>query len=288
MSRRREPRRVPRVRTNEIETYYEIHGPGSARPIVFVHGAWVDRRLWTPQVEALAEDYRAIVYDLRGHGRTGPSAERNYTIELLAADLRALIEALGLKRSVVCGLSLGGMVAQLYAVRYDALSALVLAGTAVSTRFTRRDRLQRLLFPRWSMTATVGVLGPERYVDWAFRLARLTRGANWFGRDPDVQEYVRGTMSAFDAAGFNGVFEAIYGFRRTDLAAVDAPTLLVNGEFESRSAFEHAAYIERTVPDARSVVIPDAGHVATLENPAAFTAALRAFLESLPATNGWN
>jgi hypothetical protein len=71
-----------------------------------------------------------------------------------------------------------------------------------------------------------------------------------------VQEYVRETISAFDTATFIAVFDAIYGFRLTDLAAVDAPTLLVNGEFESRSLFEHAAYVERTVPDARSVVIP--------------------------------
>jgi pimeloyl-ACP methyl ester carboxylesterase len=127
-----------------------------------------------PQVEALSEDYRVIAYDLRGHGRTGPAVDRNYTIELLAADLRALIEMLDLERPVVCGLSLGGMVAQLYAVRYGGLAGLVLAGTAASTRLTRWDRLQRLLFPRWSMTAAVRVLGPERCVDWAFRLARLT------------------------------------------------------------------------------------------------------------------
>jgi pimeloyl-ACP methyl ester carboxylesterase len=275
---------VPRVRTNEIETYYESHGEGP--PLVLVHGAWVDRRTWDPQVEALSEGYRVIAYDLRGHGRTGPSAERNYTIELLAADLRALVEALGLERPAVCGLSLGGMVAQLYAVRYDELSALVLADTAVSTRLTRWDRLQRLLFPRWSMTGTVRLLGPGRYVDWAFRLARLTRGADWFGRDPAVRAYVRETMSAFDTTTFNAVLDAIYGFRRTDLAAVDVPTLLLIGVFESRSVLEHAAYAERTIPDARSVVIPDAGHVANLENPAAFTAALRAFLGSVSATNG--
>lgn len=277
---------MPRVRTNEIETYYESRGPASARPVVFVHGAWVDRRMWAPQVEALSDEYRVITYDLRAHGRTGSTADRNYTVELLAADLRALAGALDLERPVVCGLSLGGMVAQLYAVRYGGLAGLVLADTAVSTRLTRSDRLQRLLFPRWSMTGTVRLLGPERYVDWAFRLARLTRSADWFGRDPGVRAYVRETMSAFDAPTFNAVLDAIYGFRRTDLAAVDVPALVANGEFESRSVFEHAAYAERTIPDARSVVIPDAGHVANLENPAAFTAELRAFLGSVSATNG--
>ncbi|MEM4780718.1 MAG: alpha/beta fold hydrolase [Halalkalicoccus sp.] len=272
---------MPRVETNDIETYYESDGEGP--PIVFVHGAWVDHRLWMPQVEALSNEYRVITYDLRGHGRTGSSADRNYTIELLAADLRALIGSLDLARPVVCGLSLGGMVAQLYAVRYDELPGLVLADTAVSTRLTRSDRLQRLLFPDWSMRGTVRLLGPERYVDWAFRLAKYTRSADWFGRDAAVQEYVRETMSAFETREFNAVFDAIYGFRRTDLAAIDAPTLVVNGEFESRSVFEHAAYIERTVPDARSVVVPEAGHVANLENPEAFARELRTFLGSLPA-----
>lgn len=267
---------MPYVETNEIETYYESHGEG--QPIVLVHGAWVDRRMWDSQVEALSQEYRVITYDLRGHGRTSPSAERSYTIELLAADLRALIETLSLSRPILCGLSLGGMVAQTYAVRYDRLAALVLAGTAVSTRLTRRDRLQRLLFPKWSMTGTVRLLGPERYVDWAFWLANRTRGTDWFGRDEFVQSYVRETMSAFETREFNEVFDAIYGFRRTDLAAITIPTLIINGEGESRSVFKHAAYIERTVPGSRSVVIPEAGHTVNMENPAAFTAELREFL----------
>lgn len=277
---------MPHVETNDIETYYESYGEGP--PLVLIHGAWVDRRMWEPQVAALAGEYRVITYDLRGHGRTGSSAERNYTIELLAGDLRALIDALDLDRPVVCGLSLGGMVAQLYAVRYNDLSGLVLADTAVSTRLTRSDRLQSLLFPKWSMTGTVRLLGPERYVDWAFRLARLTRSTDWFGRDPEVREYVRGTMAGFEIWEFNAVFDAIYGFRETDLAAITAPTFVLNGEFESRSVFEHAAYIERTVPDARSVVIPEAGHTANLENPAAFTRELRTFLGSACVSeNGW-
>lgn len=277
---------MPYVETNEIETYYESHGDGP--PLVFVHGAWVDRRMWGAQVEALSGEYRVIVYDLRGHGRTGSSPERNYTIELLAADLRALIDVLDLERPAVCGLSLGGMVAQLYAVRYNDLSGLVLADTAVSTRLTRSDRFQSLLFPKWSMTGTVRLLGPGRYVDWAFRLARLTRSADWFGRDPGVREYVRGTMASFDTRPFNAVFDAIYGFRETDLAAIDAPTLVLNGEFESRSVFEHAAHIERTVPDARSAVIPDAGHTANMEKPAAFTRELRGFLDPLRSPeDGW-
>jgi pimeloyl-ACP methyl ester carboxylesterase len=267
---------MPTAETNGIETYYESHGEGD--PIVLVHGGWADRRMWGAQVEALSESYRVITYDLRGHGETGPSAEPRYTVDLFAADLRALVEELSLARPVICGLSLGGMIAQSYAARSGELSALVLAGTPVSTRFTLRDRLQTLLVPKWSMTLSVRLLGPKRYANWAFRLARRLRGEAWFGRDEAVQEYVRETMAGFDAREFTKVVGAIYGFRGVDLAAIDVPTLVVNGEDESGSVLDHAAHMVRTIPDARSVVIPDAGHTVTMENPGAFTAELRTFL----------
>ena len=271
------PIEMPRLRTNDVETYYESRGSGP--PVVFVHGAWVDRRQWTPQVEALADDYRVVTYDVRGHGRTGPSAEERYSVELFAADLRALIEALGLDRPVVCGLSLGGMIAQAYAARYDELRGLVLADTAVSTRLTWKDTLTSLLAPKWAMTSTVRLLGPRRYVDVAFWLARVTRDADWFGRDPAVAAYVRETMSAFDAREFNKVFGATYDFRRVDLGAITAPTLVLDGEFESDSVFEHTAHLQRSLADVRTGVIPEAGHTSNMENPEAFTAELQAFLD---------
>jgi len=267
------------VRTNDVETYYESHGSGP--PVVFVHGAWVDSRQWTPQVEALADDYRVVTYDVRGHGRTGPSAEERYSVELFAADLRALIEALDLDRPVVCGLSLGGMIAQTYAARYDELDGIVLADTAVSTRLTWRDTLTSLLAPKWAMTSTVELLGPRRYVDVAFWLARVTRDADWFGRDPAVADYVRETMAAFDTREFNKVFGATYDFRRVDLEAITAPTLVLNGEFESDAVFEHTAHLQRSLADVRTAIIPDAGHTSNMENPEAFTAELRVFLDDL-------
>lgn len=273
---------MPTVRTNDVETYYERHGAG--RPLVCVHGAWTDHRLWAPQVEGLRDDYEVVVYDVRGHGRTGPSGDSRYTVELFAADLRALVEALGLERPAVCGLSLGGMVAQAYAVRYaDALDALVLADTAVSTTLTLRDRLERLATPGWAMRGLVSLLGPARFVDVAYWLAAVTRGEAWFGRDEAVRAYVRETMAAMDAAEFTKVLRALYAFRPVDLASVRAPTLVLNGEHESRSVVAQAAHLERTVPDARTAVVPDAGHTSNMENPAAFDREVRAFLAAVLA-----
>lgn len=270
---------VPTVQTNEINTYYERHGKG--KPLVCIHGAWTDRRMWEPQRDALSTNYEVITYDIRGHGRTGSSAERRYTIELFASDLRALVEELELDRPIICGLSLGGMIAQTYAVRYrDDLSALILADTAVSTMLTLRDKLTRLLFPGWAMRATVRLLGPPRYVDVAYWLAEATRGEDWFGCNEDVRSYVRETMSSYNTTEYNKIFRAIYDFRRVDLTSIQVPTLILNGEHESRSVFTHAAHMERTIPNARSAIIPNAGHTSNLEKPMRFNREITDFLSS--------
>lgn len=271
---------MPTIHTNEIETYYERHGKG--RPLICIHGAWTDHQLWNTQIDALSTDYEVIIYDVRGHGQTGLSAERRYTIELFAADLKALVEKLGLDQPIICGLSLGGMIAQTYAVRYaNDLRALILADTAVSTTLTRRDKLTRLLFPGWAMRGTVRLLGPPRYVDVAYWLAEATRGKDWFGRDEDVRSYVRETMSSFEVTEFNKIFRAIYDFRRVDLASIRVPTLVLNGEYESRSVFKHISYMERTIPDVRSSVIPTAGHTSNMENPDAFNREVLNFLSEV-------
>jgi pimeloyl-ACP methyl ester carboxylesterase len=251
-------------------------------PIVFIHGGWADHRMWEPQVEALAEDYEVITYDVRGHGRTGGSAEARYTVELFAADLRALIDGLGLDRPVVCGLSLGGMIAQTFAARYpEELRGVVLADTAVSARLTLTDTLQTVLFPRSAMAWTIRLLGPKRWVDLAFELAELTRGKSWFGRDERVRPYIRETMSAFGPEEYNKVLGAVYGFRMVDLEAIGVPTLVLNGEFESRSVFRHTEELERRIPDVETRVLPGTGHTSNMENPEAFNEALLDFLAPL-------
>lgn len=128
------------------------------------------------------------------------------------------------------------------------------------------------------MRATVRLLGPPRYVDVAYWLAEVTRGEAWFGRDEAVRSYVRETMSSFEATEFNKIFRAIYDFRRADLASITVPTLVLNGEHESRSVFRHAAYMERTIPNVRSVVIPGAGHTSNMENPEGFNRDVSEFL----------
>ena len=107
---------MPSIRVNGLDHYYEQAGEGPA--LVLVHGAFVDSRLWDPQVERFAAHYQVLRYDLRGHGRTGPSALSPYAIDTFAGDLAGLLDALDIQSPVLCGLSLGGMIAQAFAVRH--------------------------------------------------------------------------------------------------------------------------------------------------------------------------
>jgi len=142
---------MPKIIANGVDHFYEINGQGF--PLVLVHGGFVDSRMWDPQFEYFAKTYMVIRYDLRGHGKTGETSKRQYSIDLFADDLRALLDAMNLDKIILCGLSLGGMVAQSYGVRNNhRLQALILADTAVSVRLTLRDKLQRyILAPKWVM-----------------------------------------------------------------------------------------------------------------------------------------
>jgi pimeloyl-ACP methyl ester carboxylesterase len=270
---------VPVARIEDTQTYYEVSGDGP--PLVLLHGAFVDGRMWDPQFEHFANRYRVVRYDLRGHGRTGPSDRESYSIELFADDLKALLDLLGIERATVCGLSLGGMVGQSFAVKYPgALDALVLSDTAVSVSLTWTDRLQRyVLAPKWAMLLAIRLMSVRRFVEFSFWLSRVMRSEDWFGRDPAVRSYVEGAMLNLSTEEYLKIYDAIYDFGLLDLARIEAPTLILNGEHESKSTFRHAREMERLIPDTETKIIPRAGHVSNMENPEAFNAAVEDFVK---------
>jgi pimeloyl-ACP methyl ester carboxylesterase len=253
--------------------------------LVLVHGAFVDCRMWEPQIEPFAQSFQVVRYDLRGHGQTGETQETKYSIDVFADDLNALLDALGLEQVVLCGLSLGGMIAQSFAVRYtDRLRALILADTAVSVSLTLSDKFQRyILAPKWLMLATIRWLSVPRFVDFSFKLAQSTRSSDWFGRDPETAKYVRQAMLKTATSEYLKIYDAIYDFDLLDLAAINVPTLILNGEHESKSVFRHTEEILKLIPNAEAYVIPNAGHTSNMENPEAFNDRVGVFLSKIYA-----
>lgn len=272
---------MPFMRANGINQYYERAGAGP--PLVLIHGAFLDLHTWDPQVRPFSERFETLRYDLRGHGKTGASRKSNYSIDLLADDLAALLDALGVTRTALCGLSLGGMVAQSFAVKDPTrLSALILADTAVSVRLTLMDKLQRyVLFPKWVMQLTLRILGVEAFVRFSFWWAQKTRSEAWLGRNEATRKFIYDCMLAMDEEEYRKIYDAIYDFDLLELETIRAPTLVLNGEHESGSVTRHTQEILRRVQNANAVSVPQAGHTSNMENPVYFNQQVLAFLSEV-------
>lgn len=219
-----------------------------------------------------------MLYDMRGHGRTGPSSLLRYSTRVFADDLRALLTNLRIERPIICGLSLGGMVAQAYATAYpDDLAALILCGTAVSTTFTLADKAQIYPFG-WSIAPSVRLMGARLFVDYALWVARHTRGEAWLGHNRHVRDYVRACMRAYDTDEMAKIYDMIINVREVALEKIPVPTLIINGEHESRGTLRQSEYMQQVIPHAQAAIIPAAGHTSNMENPERFNTTVLRFL----------
>lgn len=258
-----------KLQLDGLTTNYELHGPEGAPWLVLSHSLACSSAMWAPQVEALKGDYRILAYDTRGHGGTeappGP-----YTLEQLADDLHALLGALGVERPHYCGLSMGGMIGQTYALRYPGrLRSLTLADTT-----SRYPAEAAAVWAQRIEVARAQGMGP---------LAQPTL-QRWFtpafhARCPEVVASVRQLILATPVAGYVGCSQAIPRIDLTArLHAIDCPVLVICGADDPGTPLAMSEEIHAHIPGSRLVVLPEAAHLANLEQPEAFTAALRGFL----------
>jgi pimeloyl-ACP methyl ester carboxylesterase len=266
------------ISLNGHDHYFEILGEGT--PIVFIHGAFVDSQMWAPQTEYFSDRFQVTRYDLRGHGKTGASLLQDYSIRTFSEDLSELIGKLKIESPILCGLSLGGMIAQDYAVRNpNSIRSLLLADTAVSVSLTLGDKLQRyVLFPKWAMKLTIRWMGVQGFTRFSFWLARATRSEKWIGYDQETRTYVEERMLQMDQEEYLKVYDAIYDFKLLPLERITAPTLVLNGEYEAKNVYRHTEEILRRVPNSKADVVPRAGHTSNMENPQSFNELMQGFI----------
>jgi pimeloyl-ACP methyl ester carboxylesterase len=270
---------MPAVRTNDVRTYYERRGDGP--PVVFVHASVLDHAMWDRQAAALDDDYETIVYDLRGHGRTGGSSVPEYTVALLVEDLHALLAELDVDRPVLCGLSLGGTVAMAYAASYpDRVAGLILADAFLPRILTRGEWFLRRVVLN-ALIPPVRVVGYERVEEANVWLTKRLFGV---GGDYERVERLRRTGPKMATDEFGKVIRLMTWSRgeSVDLSAIEAPTLVLYGENELPFVKVHAAELAANLADVAVDRIPGAGHASNLDDPDSFDAAVRAFLDRLP------
>jgi pimeloyl-ACP methyl ester carboxylesterase len=266
---------------NHSAHYYEETGEGQA--LIFVHGAFADGRIWESQWQHFSNRYHLVRYDLRGHGQTGGSSLEHYSMATYADDLASLLDALEIESPIVCGLSWGGSIAQAYAIRYPGrIKALVLAGSMVAIDLTFTDKLLcQVLVPKWLMSLIVRSMSVQNFTRFSFKLARLTMGKYWLSRDEHARQYLEQCMFQMDSVEYLKIWEAMYGFHLFPLERITCPTLLLNGELESRNIFQHSKEILRLIPHAETKIIPRAQHGMNLEEPQLFNELVEKFLQSI-------
>ena len=239
--------------------------------MTFVTGIANDLTMWDAQVAALERGFRILRYDLRGHGGT-PASSGAYTIDLLVSDLAALLDELNVRKTSVVGLGLGGAIAQAFAIEHpDRLDKLMPCCC--------RARMVPDFAAMWhKLRETVSTNGVESIVEPTVQ--------RWFSEDfkakhPEVLEKVRKMIRGTTQEGYMGVTAAFLGLDLEDhLGGIKAPTLYVSGaEDKLGGPPELMAGLASKVKGARHVSVPNAAHIANIQNPDGFNRVLTEFLE---------
>ena len=256
---------------NGARLYYETAGSGD--PVVFIHGFTLDSRMWDDQFLVFAERYRVIRYDARGFGKssvaTGPFSIR--------ADLKALLDYLGVKHAHVVGLSMGGRYAADFTLESPQMvKSLTLIDSGISGAALPE------LFKELAPAVEAGKRGDVAEAKRIWLRHSLFVPAN---EQPAVARrlaQIVGDYSGWHFVNGLGMHEQpLQPLAITRLTTIRAPTLVIVGSREIPEATALANKIAAEIPGAKKVVIPGAGHMSNMEKPAEVNRALADFLASV-------
>jgi 3-oxoadipate enol-lactonase / 4-carboxymuconolactone decarboxylase len=263
---------MPLIDAGGLSQYYRLDGPDDRPVLIFSHSLGCDHTQWDPQAAALAPHFRILRYDIRGHGAT-EVAPGDYTIEMLAGDVLALADALGIQQFAWCGLSLGGMIGQwLGAMARDRVTALVLANT--SARFPDPSVMDAR---RRTVLESGMALLEESVMARFFSPERLEA-------NPPAVAGIRRVLRATDPVGYAGCCAAVRDMDQLQLLpTIVTSTLIVVGDRDVSTPWQgHGEILDRHIAGAQVVHLPTA-HLSNLEAPRSFTAALCRFLLPPPS-----
>jgi pimeloyl-ACP methyl ester carboxylesterase len=273
----REMSQVGRVVVRGLEIEYEQAGRGE-RPLVLLHGFTGSRDDWCEQLPRLAVLGRTIAIDQRGHGgSTNTGDPATYTLDELVADLAAALSALGVERCDLLGTSMGGMVALRFALAHpERLASLVLMDTSARAVALFPPAIAQRLASVVRSVGMVGLFqgmrqqaaGDRQRAEPMLRLEREMGSEVYWGR-------VRAKLEAMDPEAFAALGVAV-GEQEAlvdRLREITCPTLVIVGE-QDAGFLEPAAELERGIPAASRVIVPDAFHSPQQENPDAWLEAV--------------
>jgi pimeloyl-ACP methyl ester carboxylesterase len=255
------------ARINDIDIYYEEHGDPSAAPLLLIMGFMMNAAAWAPQTPAFAERYRVIAFDNRGAGRTS-QPEAAYTIPQMAADAAGLVDHLGIASANIIGVSMGGMIAQEFAIRYPArVRRLVLACTTPGGPHSAGYSEMKAGAARANEVEDVAsAMTPElvrEFLGQLFTPEFLASPGPGFGQM--VASFVQYPQTP---AGLKGQAAAIAAHNTHDrLDAIAAPTLVIAGDADPMIDPANARILAERIPGAELRLMPGLRHGFMAEKP---------------------
>lgn len=249
---------MARARLHGIDIDYEVTGSGPT--LLLSHGYGSTRHMWDDQHHALADRWRVVSWDMRGHGETdSPADAKEYSAALTVADMRALLQHVGAERAIIGGLSLGGYVSLAFALAHPEMTqALVICDSGPGYR-NAEARAQ------WNARAHERAANLEATgLDALGRRSRETQQA--------VHRSAQGLAHAARGMLAQEGSQVIDG-----LPGIRVPTLVIVGD-QDQPFLAPSEYMAKKIAGARLAVIPGAGHSSNLDQPEAFNRLLREFL----------
>lgn len=255
-----------------VRLHYRVDGRDDASAILLSNSLGADLDMWAAQVALLAPRYRVVRYDSRGHGDSDASPGP-YEIGQLASDALALLDHLGIERALVCGISMGGLVAQWLAIHHpERLRSAVFANTGakIGTAETWSERI--------TTVRTEGMVGVRDAVVGRFFTPSFVE------REPETVERIRRTLVAVPADAYIASCRAVEGADlRAEVGSIRAPSLIVASTEDVSTPVADSEWLHVHIPGSRLVVIEDAAHLSNVEQPDRFNEALAGFLNEHPS-----
>lgn len=249
-----------RMKINDIELYYELHGEG--KPIVFSHGWLEDSSIWDSQVEPFARNYTAILYDHRGHsGSDKPKGD--YSIQTLSNDLYSLIQKLKLVKVALVGFSLGGMTDLVFTLEHpEKVSKLVLVGATAKMSY----------FP-------LHIIEILRYLLPYETVARMVCKRRFYKPSQQILEDELARAMRTDSHAAYECFREFYKKFdvRDRVSKIEVPTLIIVGE-KDKVNLEASRYLNREIRGSELRIMSGIGHTVMTERPEEFNQILEEFI----------
>lgn len=254
---------MPRINRNGVNIYYDVHGDGP--PLLLTHGYSSTSAMWHGQVDALARNHRLILWDMRGHGQSDyPDDPKAYSEALTVGDMASILDAVGAKRAIIGGLSLGGyMSLAFYRTHPERARALLIIDTGPG--FRKDDAREA-----WNARALATADRLDREGLDVLKSATRERAAASHRNAKGLALAARGMLTQRDAR----VIEL--------LPDIKVPCLIVVGA-DDTPFLAASDYMAAKIPGAQKIVIPAAGHAVNIDQPKAFVDAVEPFLKNLPA-----